>query len=139
MAVSLMRRKNRPDYTGGEEFNYFLSVLFPDDELMIMDYNRVLKDLNGETPDGILKKLSGPFQVSEAAVGSCRPTKKGEMGFCMDNRWYCLEVRKERCAEDPVGALDVAYLQREALEPLWGITDPKNRRPDRFCRRNQRT
>ena len=128
VAVSRMRREAYPDYTGQEEFNYFLSVLFPDDELMILDYNRVLKDLNGNTPEEMLRKLSGPFRVAEAEKTPYHPGKKGEMGLFLDGRWYRLEVRAERCRKDPVEALDVAYLQREALEPLWGITDPKTDR-----------
>ena len=128
VAVSRMRREAYPGYTGREEFNYFLSVLFPDDELMILDYNRVLKDLNGYSPEELLEKLSGPFQVEKAEKAPCRPEKKGEMGFFLDGSWYRLEVRKERCRMDPVEALDVAYLQREALEPLWGIKDPKTDR-----------
>ena len=95
---------------------------------MILDYNRVLKDLNGNTPEEMLRKLSGPFRVAEAEKTPYHPGKKGEMGLFLDGRWYRLEVRAERCRKDPVEALDVAYLQREALEPLWGITDPKTDR-----------
>jgi len=125
VSVSLMRREEHPDYTGEEEFNYFLSVLFPDDELKIMDYNRVLKDLNGNTKEEILQKLADVFSVEEATQAPYQPAKKGEMGLYLDGRWYRLTVKAERVQNDPVGNLDVQYLQREALEPIWGILDPK--------------
>ena len=125
VAVSLKRRSEKPDYTGNEEFNYFLSVLFPDDELMILDYNRVLKDLNGNTPQEILQKLERVFTAERAEKTPYRPVKKGEMGLYLDSVWYRLTVRPQYCLQDPVGALDVAFLQREVLEPIWGITDPK--------------
>ena len=92
VAVSRMRREAYPGYTGREEFNYFLSVLFPDDELMILDYNRVLKDLNGYSPEELLEKLSGPFQVEKAEKAPYRPEKKGEMGFFLTGAgtgWRC--------------------------------------------------
>jgi uncharacterized protein (DUF1015 family) len=125
VAVSQLRRKAHPGYTGQEEFNSFLSVLFPDDELMIMDYNRVLKDLNGLTPEEMLKKLEGPFLVEAAEKSPFRPEKKGEFGLYLDNRWYRLQAKEALCSSDPVESLDVAYLQREVLAPIWGITDPK--------------
>ncbi len=125
VSVSLKRREEHPDYTGEEEFNYFLSVLFPDDELKIMDYNRVLKDLNGYTPEEILDRLGERFSVEPAAVSPYRPQKKGEFGLYLDGKWYCLRAREEFLKKDPIGALDVQYLQSNALEPVWGIKDPK--------------
>ena len=77
VSVSLKRRQEHPGYTGEEEFNYFLSVLFPDDELRIMDYNRVLKDLNGYEADEILEKLDQVFRIAEAPESPYRPSKKG--------------------------------------------------------------
>lgn len=123
--VSLKRREEQPDFTGKEEFNYFLSVLFADEELMIMDYNRVLKELNGYQPGEILNKLEGVCEVEKVGDRAYKPEKKGEMGFYMNGSWYRLSARKERCQEDPVGALDVAFLQREILQPVFGIQDPK--------------
>lgn len=125
VSVSLKRREEHPDYTGEEEFNYFLSVLFPDDELKIMDYNRVLKDLNGYTPEEILDRLGERFIVEPAEASPYRPQKKGEFGLYLDGRWYCLRAREEFLKTDPIGALDVQYLQSNALEPVWGIKDPK--------------
>lgn len=123
--VSLMRRREHPDYTGEEEFNYFLSVLFPDNELHILDYNRVLKDLNGHTEEEILERFREAFTVGEPEKEPVQPGEKGEMGLYLGGLWRRLKVRPERVKQDPVGCLDVAYLQREILEPVFGIEDPK--------------
>ncbi len=127
VSTSLKRRENHPDWTGKEEFNYFLSVLFPDDELWIMDYNRVLKDLSGYTAAEILRLLEKSFYVEEVSSKGqpFRPTEKGTFGFYVDRRWYRLTTRAEKVLEDPVGCLDVEYLQREALLPIWKIYDPR--------------
>lgn len=125
VSVSLKRRKEHPDYTGDEEFNYFLSVLFPDDELKIMDYNRVLLDLNGFTPGEILEKLGERFAVDRAETSPYRPKKKGEFGLYLGEKWYRLQAEEAFMKSDPIGALDVQYLQSNALEPIWGIRDPK--------------
>lgn len=126
--VSLKRREADPNYTGEEEFNYFLSVLFPDDELMILDYNRVLKDLNGLTPEEMLEKLSKVCNVEKAAKSPYQPKAKGEMGFYLEGCWYKLTAKPKYVMNDPVEALDVAFLQREILKPIWGILDPKSDR-----------
>ncbi|MBQ9062262.1 MAG: DUF1015 domain-containing protein [Eubacterium sp.] len=123
--VSLMRRAEHPDYTGDEEFNYFLSVLFPDEELKIMDYNRVLKDLSGLTQNEMLEKLCEKCFLEMAPAAPYHPEQKGEMGFLMDGQWYRLKARPEFVKEDPVGALDVSFLQREILTPIWKIDDPR--------------
>ena len=126
VAVAQKRRDAHPGYTGNEEFNYFLSVLFPDDELEIMAYNRVLKGLAGRTPAQLLKELEKPFQIAPFDGDGCfTPAQKGEMGLYLDGRWYCLQTRKEYQKTDPVGTLDVEYLQREVLSPIWGIHDPR--------------
>lgn len=125
VSVSLERRKKYPHYTGEEEFNSFLSVLFPDDELKILDYNRVLKDLAGNTPRELLEKLGKRFEIEECGREPFHPGKKGEMGLYLDAFWYRLKVRPERIQTDPIGILDVSYLQREALQPIWGISDPR--------------
>lgn len=123
--VSLKRREEYPSYTGKEEFNFFLSVLFPDDELKIMDYNRVLKDLNGYTEEEILSKFKKVCKVEAVCDGTYHPKAKGEMGFYLAGKWYRLQMKSESCKSDPVGALDVAFLQRELLEPIFGIKDIK--------------
>lgn len=123
--VGLKKREENPDYTGEEEFNYFLSVLFADEELMIMDYNRVVKDLNGLTPAQFLEDVSKVYHlVSKSAV--CRkPAHKGQTALLVDNTWYLLEVKDEYKSTDPVDGLDVAVLQNHILAPVLGIKDPK--------------
>ncbi len=123
--VSQMRRKSHPDYDGTEAFNFFLSVLFPDDQLMIMDYNRVVKSLNGYSEEEFLQRVKKIFTVEEAEETPCKPHKKGEIGMYLADRWYCLKIDPARFSGDPVGDLDVAVLQKDLLEPVLGILDPK--------------
>ncbi len=122
--VGLKRREAHPDYTGEEEFNYFLSILFPDEELMIMDYNRVVKDLNGLTEEVFLKKVQEKFLLSPCE-GAQKPQKKGTFSMFLGRRWYRLEIRKAFRRDDPVEGLDVSVLQNELLAPVLGIGDPK--------------
>lgn len=122
--VGLKRREEHPDYTGDEEFNYFLSILFPDEELMIMDYNRVVKDLNGLSEDAFLEKVSEKFDVFPCEDAQ-KPQKKGTFGIYLGRRWYRLEVREEFKSDDPVQGLDVSVLQNELLAPVLGIGNPK--------------
>lgn len=124
--VSQRRREQNPDYTGKEAFNYFLSVIFPDDQLYIMDYNRVVKSLNGYTDEEFLSKVMEIFDVDEAGKTPYRPVKKGEMGMYLNDTWYKLSVKKEMLEDDPVKDLDVAILQNYLLQPLLGILDPKS-------------
>lgn len=122
--VGLKRREENPDYTGTEEFNFFLSVLFPDEELKILPYNRVLKDLNGYEAKDFLQAVSEKFSVvpSDEQV---EPSRKGTFGMYLAGRWYALTAHDELCSDDPVEGLDVAILQKHVLEPLLGIQDPK--------------
>lgn len=127
----------------GAEFNYFLSVLFPDEELKILDYNRVVKDLNGYTPDDFLEKISEKFEVQMTSL-SChekdaedlmRPRQKFEMGMYLNGRSYLLRLKDDYAAQvknDPVGSLDVSVLQNEVLNPLLGIGDPRTDKRIRF-------
>lgn len=123
--VGLKRRREHPDYSGEEEFNYFLSVLFPDDELMIMDYNRVVKDLNGLSEDEFLKRLEEVYTVEELGREARHPEKKGQITMFLSDTWYLLTAREEILSEDPVDGLDVSLLQTHVLEPVLGIGDPK--------------
>lgn len=125
--VSQMRREAMPDYTGEEEFNYFLSVLFPDDQLMIMDYNRVVKDLNGLDEAEFLKQTEEAFKVEKMGTEPYRPERKGMFGMYLGDCWYRLTFREPR-ETDPVAALDVAVLQEYLLGPVLGIEDPKTDR-----------
>lgn len=123
--VSQMRREQNPGYTGREEFNYFLSVLFPDDQLLIMDYNRVVKSLNGYSEEEFLKKTGEIFDIQEIGKGQYRPAKKGEIGMYLKDTWYRLLIKEDMMTGDPVGDLDVAILQKYLLQPVLGILDPK--------------
>ncbi len=123
--VGLKRREAHPAYTGKEEFNYFLSVLFPDDQLFIMDYNRVVKDLNGYSVEEFLEKVGESFVVEAMGEKPYAPVKVHEIGMYLDGIWYRLEAKPEVCIDHPVEGLDVSILQNTLLEPLLGIGDPK--------------
>lgn len=123
--VGLQRREAHPGYTGAEEFNYFLSVLFPDDQLMIMDYNRVVKDLAGMGPSQFLEAVGRVFDVENITKENRKPQKKGSFSMYLDGNWYLCAVRKEDIPNDPVGSLDVSLLQDLLLGPVLGIQDPK--------------
>ena len=123
--VGLKRRAENPNYTGAEEFNYFLSVLFPDEELMIMDYNRVIKDLNGMSEPELMDKLANVFTIGAPVNKPVRPRYKGEVSMYICDKWYPLTMKDEVKSEDPVEGLDVAILQKYVLDELFGIKDPK--------------
>ena len=123
--VGFQRREENPKFTGDEEFNFFLSVLFPDSELMIMDYNRVVKDLNGLTDEAFLKKVQDIFEVEEKGTEVVKPQKKGQFGMFLNDRGYLLSVKAKDLNEDPVDGLDVSLLQNLLLKPVLGIEDPK--------------
>lgn len=122
--VGLKRRQENPGYTGNEEFNYFLSVLFPDEELMILPYNRVVKDLNGYTQEEFLNKIKEKFDIAESDK-QVSPDKKGTFGMYLGGKWYKLTAHKDIMSYDPVDGLDVAVLQDNLLAPVLGIGDPK--------------
>lgn len=122
--VGLKRRRENPGYTGNEEFNYFLSVLFPDEELMILPYNRVVKDLNGYTQEEFLNKIKEKFDIAESDR-QVSPDKKGTFGMYIGGKWYKLTAHKDIMSDDPVDGLDVAVLQDNLLAPVLGIGDPK--------------
>ena len=122
--VGLKRRRENPGYTGNEEFNYFLSVLFPDEELMILPYNRVVKDLNGYTQEEFLNKIKEKFDMAESDR-QVSPDKKGTFGMYLGGKWYKLTAHKDIMSDDPVDGLDVAVLQDNLLAPVLGIGDPK--------------
>ena len=121
--VGIKRRQENPNYTGDEEFNYFLAVAFPDNDLMVMDYNRVVKDLNGLTVDELIKKLEEKFVVTESKE-QVKPSKKHTFGMFVEDKWYLLEAKDGIYnAEDPIDSLDVAILQNNVLTPILGIED----------------
>lgn len=135
--VGKKRRMEHPGYSGTEEFNYFLSVLFPDEELKILDYNRVVKDLNGWTPQELLTEAKRIFEI-RPCVKDGEPLRadrqeelraqlhgKGELLLYLEEKWYHLTIREEYRKEDPVDGLDVSILQDAFLHPVLGIGDPK--------------
>lgn len=123
--VGLQRRRENPGYTGAEEYNYFLSVLFPDDELRIMDYNRVVKDLNGLSEEEFLDRISQSFLVSKLGAEPYEPKEKGCFGMYLSEEWYCLKAKDAVRSSDAVSGLDVSILQDCLLAPVLGIADPK--------------
>lgn len=124
--VGVKRRQEAGKYTGEEEFNYFLSVLFPEDQLLIMPYNRVVKDLNGLTKEEFLKKIGENFSVSKPSKEAYAPGKKYTFGMYLDGEWYEISAsEKLRNIEDPVESLDVSILQNYLLFPVLGIEDPR--------------
>ncbi len=123
--VGVMRREQNPGYDGTEEFNYFLSVLFPDEELMIMPYNRVVKDLNGLTEDEYLEAVSRYFDVEKKGHKALYPDEKCSFGMYLDGTWYILTAKDSIRSDDPVDGLDVAVLQDYLLAPILGIGDPR--------------
>ena len=123
--VGLKRRKENPAHTGKEEYNFFLSVLFPHDQLMIMDYNRSVTDLNGLTIPEFLEKIKENFEV-EKVSGQVRPQEKGTFGMYLEDGWYVLKAKENLYeGQDAVGRLDVAVLQDYLLNPVLGIQDPR--------------
>ena len=104
--------------------SYFLSVIFPHNQMKILDYNRVVKDLNGLSEDDLLNKLGGAFDVSQEHK-AVSPSKAGEFGMYLNGRWYRLTIHANRVPEDPVERLDVSLLAENLLEPLLGISDPR--------------
>ena len=129
--VAQKRREANPGFTGEEEFNYFLAVIFPSDQLFIYDYNRAAKDLNGLSEDELFVKIRESFDVEKAA-GPVKPPNKHSFGLFINGSWYHLNAKKSIIDEnDPVQRLDVSILQNSLLSPILGIDDPRtNKRID---------
>lgn len=124
--VGQKRREEHPDYKGDEEFNYFMAVIFPDADLKIFDYNRVVKDLNGLTTEEFLDKIAEKFTVEAVAKGPYHPEAKHTFGMYLKDQWYKLAAKPEIiCKEDVIRSLDVSILQENLLEPVLGIKDPR--------------
>jgi len=106
---------------------YFLSVIFPHNQMRILDYNRVISDLNGMTPETFLAGLTDRFTVTPVA-SACHPRGAGEFGMYLGGQWYRLRIQAERIPDDPVGRLDVSLLAENLLAPMLGISDPRRDR-----------
>lgn len=119
-----MMRARTPRPTGGEPFEYFMAVVFPHDQLRILDYNRVVRDLNGLSPAAFLERLAAVFTVTPTE--DPRPAAPGEFGLFLDGAWHRLVARPGTFpADDPVRSLDVSILQDNVLTPILGIADPR--------------
>jgi len=124
VAIGAKRRAANPCHTGDEEYAYFLAVMFPHDQLYIMDYNRVVNDLHGLTEAAFLAKVREKFDVAE--TNAARPTKATEFGMFLGGKWYTLTARPGTFdAKNPVESLDVSILQNNLLAPILGIGDPR--------------
>ena len=123
--VAASRKAANPRHTGDEAYNYFLSVIFPGNQMQILDYNRVLKDLHGNSPEQFLVKLEDAFTVEKLA-GPCKPGKTGEFGMYLGRQWYRLAIKPELIPQaDPVKRLDVSLLQDNLVGPILGIADQR--------------
>jgi len=123
--VQKIRKELNPNHTGNEEYNYFLTVIFPDDQMYIMDYNRVVKDLNGLSKDEFLKKISEKFEI-EKQYSQYKLEMKHTFGMYIDRIWYKLIAKSGIFDEDdPVESLDVSILHTNIMEPLLGILNPR--------------
>ncbi len=122
--VAASRKAANPGHSGEEAYNYFLSVIFPGNQMQILDYNRVLKDLHGNSPEQFLAKLEDAFTVEKVA-GQCKPGKAGEFGMYLGRQWYRVTIKPELIPQDPVKRLDVSLLQDNLIGPILGIADQR--------------
>lgn len=125
VACAKQYRSQNLDYSGEEPWNFILSVIFPDEELRILDYNRVVKDLNGLTKEELLSRLSECFEVASAGGKVAVPSQKGEIGMYLEGEWYLLTLREAYQDDDPVEGLDVSVLQNRVLAPVFHILEPR--------------
>ena len=127
-AASIVGRERaaaNPNHTGEEEYNFFLAVCFPASQLLIMDYNRLVQDLNGRSKEEFLQTISANFTVTPATA-AVKPSRKGDFGMYLDGSWFTLTASDALQAEaDPVLRLDVSLLQNHLLDPVLGIADPR--------------
>ena len=125
--VGHLRRVQNDSYTGEEEFNFFLSISYPDNELEVLDYNRTVKDLNGLTSEEFLEKVKEKFIVNPSENNEAiKPVKKHTFGMYLDKKWYVLEAKNGIYDEEnPVDRLDVSILQNNLLKPILGIDNPR--------------
>lgn len=123
--VAELRRKEKGKYTGDEEFNFFLSIIYPDSELEVLDYNRTVKDLNNLTKEEFLDRVKEKFIIKHSA-DRVKPNKKHTFGMYLEKKWYLLEAKGGTYnINDPVEQLDVSILQNNLLNPILGIDDPR--------------
>ena len=123
--IALEERRKNPNYTGEEEFNYYIAMISPDTNLKVMDYNRVVKDLNNLTEEEFLNKIKEKFILREVKE-NYKPDKKGHMGMFLNDKWYEIEFGKEYLdKKDVVETLDISILQQYILDEILGIKNPR--------------
>ena len=123
--VGAGRKEANPAHTGDESYNYFLSVIFPHEQMQILDYNRVIKDLNGLDQADFLARVAERFNV-EPSERPVKPVQRTEFGMYLDRRWYRLQIDPAHVpGDDPVARLDVSLLGDNLIEPILGIADPR--------------
>lgn len=125
--VGQMRRELDQNYKGDENYNFFLSVIFSDKDLYIMNYNRIVKDINGLSIEEFIIKVSEKFNIEKyEGEGSCEPTYVHSFGMYIESKWYLITSKESTYdSNDPVLSLDVSILQNNLLEPILGIKDPR--------------
>jgi uncharacterized protein (DUF1015 family) len=122
----LDKRKANPDFTGEEDFNYFMAYFIPESELMIYDFNRIVKDLNGLSPEEFLEKIEVNFSVRKKGRKLLKPEAPHHISMFLNGNWYSLIAKKDTYdPDDPIGSLDAYILSKNLLDPVLGITDPK--------------
>ncbi len=130
--VGHIKRAEKEEYTGEEEFNFFLSISYPDSELEVLDYNRTVKDLNGLSKEEFLSKVNESFEVTESNE-QVKPREKHTFGMYLENQWYLLKAKDGIFnPKDPVDRLDVSILQNNLLRPILGIDDPRKSKRIKF-------
>lgn len=124
--VRELMKKNNSQHNGTEEYNFFMSVIFPHNQLKVLDYNRVVKDLNQLSKEAFIEAIKEKFDIEVSEVTPARPGHSHEFGMYLDGKWYLLEAKKESFDNnDPVKSLDVSILQENLLSPVLGIDDPR--------------
>ncbi len=127
--IGLERKARNPNHRGDEAYNFFMAVHFPDNQLEIMDYNRVIKDLNGFSEDAFLTALDNCFEVEKMGQKAYKPVRLHEFSLYLAGKWYRLTARGGTYDnDDPIGVLDVTILSRQVLEPLLNIRDLRTSR-----------
>ncbi len=122
--VGAERKKANPSHFGDEEYNFFMAVLFPDNQLNIIDYNRVVKDLNGLAPEAFIARLKQRFEVKETGTEPFKPEKPHTFGMYLEGMWHSLTARPDSYDDsDPIGGLDVTVLSTHILDEILGIRD----------------
>jgi uncharacterized protein (DUF1015 family) len=123
--VGQQLKEQNAHHTGNEDYNFFLSVLFPANQLAIMDYNRVVKDLNGLTAEDFLSKVAKKFDIAESTLETVKPAALHQFGMYLNKKWYTLQSKPGTYSNDPIGILDVTILSENILDPLLGIKDQR--------------